>query len=237
MAIERAEAACRQGRGRILVFARAPYPGRVKRRLIPVYGKRGAARLYRLMLRDTLDTVTGLAPLELWCEPNTRHAFLRDCARQAGAELRVQRGRDLGERMYHAFDDALRSAPWALVVGSDCVSLSNADLDFACTALEQGRDAVTDGTGRLAAGGAAGGLELACGVEQCDGRQVAGHTLEGVGEGGGLLPVAGIDLGENAVGLVCLVAAETTQQPQVELRVVGHAAEAAGDVDVFQTTQ
>jgi hypothetical protein len=142
MAIERAEAACRHGRGRILVFARAPYPGRVKRRLIPVYGKRGAARLYRLMLRDTLGAVTGLAPLELWCEPNTNNAFLRDCARQAGAKLRVQRGRDLGQRMYHAFEDVLRTAPWALVVGSDCVSLSRPDLEFACAALDQGRDAV-----------------------------------------------------------------------------------------------
>lgn len=128
--------------GKVLVFAKAPLPGRVKTRLAPAYGDRGAAQLYRLMLRESLSKAVGLAPLELWCAPSARHAFLRSCAQEVGAKLRVQRGSDLGMRMYGALAEALEDAPWALVVGSDCVSLSRADLDVACAQLHHGKEAV-----------------------------------------------------------------------------------------------
>ena len=38
--------------GRIIIMAKAPLPGRVKTRLIPVLGARGAARLQRGLLRN-----------------------------------------------------------------------------------------------------------------------------------------------------------------------------------------
>jgi len=142
MTVEGQGSGARYRRGRILVFARAPYPGQVKRRLISAYGKHGSTQLYRLMLLDTLRTVSGLAHLELWCQPSTSHPFLHYCAHQVGAQLKVQRGRDLGLRMYHALRRSLEEAPWALVVGSDCVSLRKTDLDLACATLEHGKDAV-----------------------------------------------------------------------------------------------
>lgn len=142
MTVEGQSTGLRYSKGRILVFARAPYAGQVKRRLIPAYGKRGSTQLYRLMLLDTLRTMSGFAPLELWCQPNATHPFLHYCAGQVGARLRIQRGRDLGQRMYHALQLSLVEAPWALVVGADCVSLRNADLDLACATLEHGKDAV-----------------------------------------------------------------------------------------------
>ena len=128
--------------GKLLVFAKAPLAGQVKTRLAPVYGSRGAAQLYRLMLRECLEKAAGLAPLELWCTPSTRHSFLRTCAHEVGATLRVQRGRDLGMRMYRALAGALESAPWAVLIGSDCVSLRRADLDVACATLRHGKEAV-----------------------------------------------------------------------------------------------
>jgi hypothetical protein len=128
--------------GKLLVFAKAPQPGQVKTRLASVYGDRGAAQLYRLMLRECLTKAAGLAPLELWCTPSKRHAYLHTCAQEVGATLRVQKGPDLGMRMYSALAQALDDSPWALVVGSDCVSLSRADLDVACAKLHHGKEAV-----------------------------------------------------------------------------------------------
>jgi len=129
-------------RGKFLIFAKSPLPGRVKTRLAPTYGERGAAQLYRLMLRESLIKAAGLAPLELWCSPDVRHAYLRTCAQEVGATLRVQKGPDLGMRMYRALAQALETAPWAVLMGSDCVSLRRTDLDVACATLDRGKEAV-----------------------------------------------------------------------------------------------
>ena len=110
--------------GKLLVFAKAPLPGQVKTRLARTYGKRGAAQLYRLMLRECLAKASGLAPLELWCTPSKRHSYLHTCAREVGAALRVQRGADLGMRMHGALAQALGDAPWALVlIGSSMAKM------------------------------------------------------------------------------------------------------------------
>lgn len=101
----------------LIVFARAPRPGRTKTRLIPALGADGAARLSAAFLEDVLATATevpGLAP-ELWC-PSAE-----DAARFTRA--RVQEGDDLGARMQHALADALRRAPAALLIGSDVPTL------------------------------------------------------------------------------------------------------------------
>lgn len=129
-------------KGCIVIFAKAPIPGRVKTRLAPVYGKRRAAELYRRMLVETVAKAAGLAPLELWCSPNPRHPFLHRCAKKYAARCESQQGRDLGSRMHRAFAHALRRHQWAIIVGSDCVSLSRSDLDVACATLARGGRAV-----------------------------------------------------------------------------------------------
>jgi len=129
-------------KGCIVVFAKAPIPGQVKTRLVPAYGKRHAAVLYRRMLVETLSKAAGLASLELWCSPDSRHPFLRRCSRAFSARRESQQGRDLGSRMHRAFAHVLRRHQWAIIVGSDCVSLTRADLDVACATLARGSSAV-----------------------------------------------------------------------------------------------
>lgn len=138
--------------GRILVFAKAPVPGRVKTRLSAAVGRRGAARIYRLMLWDTLRRLTqaDLCRVELWCSPTTDHAFFLACRRRFGVVLRVQQGSDLGRRMHHALGKALKcGARRVLVVGGDCPDLTAGDCDRALAFLGSGDDAVlgpaTDG--------------------------------------------------------------------------------------------
>lgn len=129
-------------RTRILMLAKAPVPGRVKTRLVPVLGPEGAANLAGELLSDAIDRVlaAALAPLELWCRPDTAHPAFQDLAR-AGVTLHYQRGRDLGARMRLAVADALTRAGNVLLIGSDLPGLDGPYLELAIQALE-GADAV-----------------------------------------------------------------------------------------------
>lgn len=60
---------------RILIFAKAPVPGRVKTRLIPALGAIGAAQLASRLLRHTLTQTMAadLGPVELCASPPLTH--------------------------------------------------------------------------------------------------------------------------------------------------------------------
>jgi hypothetical protein len=122
---------------RVLVFARAPVPGRCKTRLIPALGAAGAARLHRRLIARTLAVAqaAGFAA-ELWCAPGTASGFFAACRRDFGVRLRRQPAGDLGRRMALALARSLRNGTAAAVlVGTDCPALSAADLRRALAAL------------------------------------------------------------------------------------------------------
>ena len=114
----------------IIVFARAPVPGQAKTRLVPRLGTWGAARLHLRLIRHALRTARAAhcGPVELHL--TRRHSLF------PGA--RLQRGGDLGERMYHA----LERHPGAILIGTDCPQLKAADLRRAARLLQAGYDAV-----------------------------------------------------------------------------------------------
>lgn len=129
---------------RLMVFAKAPIPGRVKTRLAGHLGAIGAARLYRRMLRETLEMAVAarLCPVELWCAPDRNHPFFRRCRRDPGVSLHTQRGADLGIRMDRAFRDVLGRARGALVIGGDCASVGLTELRTGLQWLASGAPAV-----------------------------------------------------------------------------------------------
>ena len=132
--------------GRLLIFAKAPVLGLAKTRLIPALGAAGAAALHERMCHAALALATSarLAPVQLWCHPDTRHAFFSTCHAMYGVELHEQRGADLGVRMRNAFDHALASSRYAVIIGTDCPDLTRDDLQMAFRALEDGDDAVLE---------------------------------------------------------------------------------------------
>ena len=109
----------------VLVFSRAPVPGRVKTRLVPHLGAWRAARLHRRLTRHALGTARAAAcgPIDLY-----------DTSRQ--------RGSDLGERMHHALARALRRHRAAIIIGADCPALRPRDLRRAARWLAGGCDVV-----------------------------------------------------------------------------------------------
>lgn len=128
----------------VVVFARAPLPGRVKTRLVPLLGEKGAARLHARLVERTVRTALAArcGPVELHYAPRARHPFFRRLARRYPLSLRAQSGGDLGARMRRAFERVLREAHAAILVGSDCPALTPADLRAARRALRGGADVV-----------------------------------------------------------------------------------------------
>ncbi|MEW6687889.1 MAG: TIGR04282 family arsenosugar biosynthesis glycosyltransferase [Pseudomonadota bacterium] len=121
----------------LVVFARAPVPGRVKTRLAPLLGEKGAARLYERMIAKTLRTgrSAGFGSKWLFLSGTLRN-------RPAGYQLRSQGPGSLGERMHRAFTLVLKNHASAILIGSDCPALEPADLRAAARALRGGMDAV-----------------------------------------------------------------------------------------------
>ncbi len=124
----------------VIVFARAPAPGRCKTRLIPVLGASGSARLHRRMgLRTIATALESGAAVQLWCTPDTRHPFFLACRRDFGVRLRRQPGGDLGRRMALALARVLtEGANTVVLAGTDCPSLSSQDFNNAFAALAKG---------------------------------------------------------------------------------------------------
>lgn len=151
-----------ENRCTVVVFARAPQPGRVKTRLIPELGELGAAALHRRLVAHSLaaSTQAGIGPVELWCTPGSGHAFFEDCRRRFGVSLRTQGEGDLGARMRRAFESALARSTRAILIGSDIPALSGRYLRDAGRALARGDDVVI--------GPAEDGGYVLIGLSRCD---------------------------------------------------------------------
>jgi rSAM/selenodomain-associated transferase 1 len=128
---------------RIIVFAKAPQPGAVKTRLIPMLGADGAAQMHAQLVTRALETATAaaLGPLELCCAPDVDHPFFAACAARHGVVLSAQGEGDLGARMARAAARALAEHPRVILIGADCPALTTAYLRTADAALEEGCDA------------------------------------------------------------------------------------------------
>jgi len=128
----------------IVIFARAPVPGRVKTRLVPALGARRAAWLHAELVEHTLEVAVraGCGPVELFVTPRRDHPFFLECASRFGVRVRTQGRGDLGERMFTSFARSLRSHDRVILIGSDCPALRARDLQRAGRRLDGGVDAV-----------------------------------------------------------------------------------------------
>lgn len=127
-----------------MIFCKAPIPGQVKTRLIPKLTPEQAAELHIELSTKTLQRATqnSLCPVQLWCTPTTDHVFFTASKAAYSVDLQQQQGADLGERMHRAFCSALISYSHVLLMGCDCPSLTEQDLEEALIALNQEHDVV-----------------------------------------------------------------------------------------------
>jgi uncharacterized protein len=130
---------------RVIVFSRAPRPGTVKTRLIPLLGPKRAARLQKTLLERTMAAAAALPAVDLELHStDVTDDDVRACAARHRARVVQQEGADLGERMHTALIQALERDRCSAVVlvGSDCPLLSTQYLAVAFAALREGNDAV-----------------------------------------------------------------------------------------------
>ena len=123
----------------LMVFCKAPVAGRVKTRLMTKLSAEQAMQVHIELAQRTLQLATQhhLCPVQLWCTPTTDHVFFTTSAQTYQVTLMQQQGVDLGQRMNNAFCRAFDSYSRALIVGCDCPSLTEQDLEAALTALNQ----------------------------------------------------------------------------------------------------
>lgn len=153
---------------RLLVFTKAPQPGTVKTRLIPLLGEQGAAALHARLVKRALATAhaAGIGQIELHCAPDCDDPFLRFCGGRYGALLVSQSDGNLGMRMQRAFERALACARRVILIGTDCPVLSARHLREADRMLDTDKDAVLTPTED-------GGYAL-IGLTRCDTRLFEG---------------------------------------------------------------
>lgn len=128
--------------GAIVVFAKAPQPGRVKTRMCPPLSPEQAAALYAALLADVLqasEQIAGALDLEpvLTVHPA---AAARSLAQNAPKSFRVvgQRGADLSQRMAWAVREAAAGgAARVLLRGSDSPVMDLTLVQEALIALDE----------------------------------------------------------------------------------------------------
>ena len=127
---------------RIVIFAKAPVPGKVKTRLIPALGDVGAALLAQRMLADTVHHALSakLSVPEICVAPDFDD---REWKGQlpSGIELSNQGPGNLGDRMAAAARRVIDRCEFILLVGTDCPDLDNKRLIEAAAQLQK-HDAV-----------------------------------------------------------------------------------------------
>ena len=127
----------------IILFAKAPVPGRAKTRLAPALTPKAAAELHRAFVDEMIDRLRAFKDTDFELHTDTRN----DAWDDSGVTRKLQISGDLGLRMIHALNDGLnRGYERVLVLGSDAPTLPNghveqllaADSDVALGPAEDG---------------------------------------------------------------------------------------------------
>lgn len=120
----------------LMVFARAPEPGRAKTRLAATLGDEAAAALHGAFVLDVLDAHTRSdRRVVLYRTGDLRHALWSQV--DPHVEQREQGEGDLGARMASAFAACLAESPGSrvIVLGTDSPALPPGRVDAAFAAL------------------------------------------------------------------------------------------------------
>ena len=127
----------------LIIFAKAPVPGYVKTRLMPLLGPQGAADTHKKLTEHSIKVAvrSSLYQVNLWCTPSPEHVFFSAMTERYSLQLFQQTGNNLGERMAFAFRETLASNDIALIIGTDCPMLTHPDLEMIVDKLQNGYEA------------------------------------------------------------------------------------------------
>ena len=134
------------GRRALLIFAKAPKPGKVKTRLLAAVSAEVAAALHAACIADTLRIARGLRGCDVLLFAAGGAEYFRELVQEQKIATRVQvfpqRGEQLGARLENAFRKSFRKGyREVVVIGTDTPWMRAGRLRAAFAAL-QGSDVV-----------------------------------------------------------------------------------------------
>lgn len=127
---------------RVLLFVRAPELGRIKTRLGKKMDAAAVCRLYQCFVQDIIETLTaGGHDMIVFFTPPHRGAAVQAWLGDT-LSYQAQAGKNLGDRMRHAFADVFAGGvDQAVLIGSDLPDLDNRIIETSFEYLKQ-KDAV-----------------------------------------------------------------------------------------------
>lgn len=119
----------------LIIFLRNPVSGKVKTRLAAGVGADAALQIYRKLVAHTLKAAAQSgARVYLFYDES-----LPEIARRTpDVEYRLQEGKDLGARMYHAFQSLqVDGCDQSVIIGSDCPEITGDHIRRAFDSLRE----------------------------------------------------------------------------------------------------
>jgi len=128
-----------QNNKQLIVFIKAPQPGKCKTRLIPYMSAEQASEFYKELVINCLDKATTLehTDIAIYTYPDINHPYIKALGERYPVSLKLQSGSDLGERMHHAIQQSLQEYEKCILIGTDCPVLDTRYIDKAFKALDQ----------------------------------------------------------------------------------------------------
>ena len=131
----------------VFQFSKAPLLNHVKTRMAPVLSPQACVELHCALTTHTcreLSSTKEAWDFQLWVDQQPQHEFFRGLTAEFPGIKGIfeQRGTELGERMHCAFSQVLGHYDAAIVVGSDCPSLSKSMIIEMFDILATGVDCV-----------------------------------------------------------------------------------------------
>ena len=113
----------------IAMFARAPFIGQVKTRLIPALGEQGALDLHIWLMQRQIMVLNSsqLSIRQLWVDRVPEHSAFKNFE----GEIKLQQGESLGDKMCNTLQVLLKHFSRVLIIGSDCAELDETYLEQA----------------------------------------------------------------------------------------------------------
>ncbi len=120
----------------LMIFVKNPEKGKVKTRLAAAIGEDAALKVYIYLLNYTKNVAGSLdVKKQVWYSDKIPDD---DLWPSAGFDKKKQKGRDLGERMCHAFREAFQAGhEKVVIIGSDCPEIKKEHLEEAYLLLKQ----------------------------------------------------------------------------------------------------
>ncbi|MFT6855137.1 MAG: rSAM/selenodomain-associated transferase 1 [Cyclobacteriaceae bacterium] len=122
---------------RLIIFVKNLIPGAVKTRLAKDIGIMGALDVYKYLVEYTYEETKKIDVDKAVFY--SEYIEIEDVFDASGAEeyeLFIQKGNGLGERMSAAMDQSFDSYDKVVMIGSDCVELTDKDIEEAFTKLD-----------------------------------------------------------------------------------------------------